>query len=335
MHLSNHLGNVLVTVSDRKLAEGTEGSTATGYRAEVLFASDYYQFGMQMPGRQFSQDEYRYGFNGMEKDDELAGEGNSYTTEWRQLDTRIGRWLSTDPASNNYHHLSPYHFANCNPIWFYEIDGAIFDLSNLTENQKVKFEENLKILNESEIFRIIYNRLLTSETVYSINAGAGAGGSGSFEPKTNTISIGSVPSTNAQEMFHAYQSDLKVYDKKDYSVIEAEGDIAMSVILIQAGQMYMVGAPGWDRSLHFKYLNNDDEYEPWSEDGSTDEFDTEFSKAVDLRIEVYMNRTEDPPPSYVQKNSGKDAKALKRASKEASSEEMVGPRLSNGEFYSK
>jgi hypothetical protein len=54
MHLSNHLGNVLVTVSDRKLAEGTEGSTATGYRAEVLFASDYYPFGMQMPGREFS-----------------------------------------------------------------------------------------------------------------------------------------------------------------------------------------------------------------------------------------------------------------------------------------
>jgi RHS repeat-associated protein len=104
--LSNHLGNVLVTVSDRKLAEGTEGSTASGYRAEVLFASDYYPFGMQMPGREFSAEEYRYGFNGMEKDDELAGEGNSYTTHFRQYDSRIGRWQSTDPVKKA--NKSPY-----------------------------------------------------------------------------------------------------------------------------------------------------------------------------------------------------------------------------------
>ena len=26
---------------------------------------------------------YRYGFNGMEKDDNIKGEGNSYTTEFR------------------------------------------------------------------------------------------------------------------------------------------------------------------------------------------------------------------------------------------------------------
>jgi RHS repeat-associated protein len=115
--LSNHLGNVLVTVSDRKLAEGTEGSTATGYRTEVLFASDYYPFGMQMPGREFSAETtYRYGFNGMEKDDELAGEGNSYTTHFRALDTRIGRWLSVDPLEDAFPWQSPYASMDNNPI---------------------------------------------------------------------------------------------------------------------------------------------------------------------------------------------------------------------------
>jgi RHS repeat-associated protein len=121
--LSNHLGNVLVTVSDRKLAEGTTGSSATGYRAEVLFASDYYPFGMQMPGRIYSgETAYRYGFNGMEKDDELAGEGNSYTTEWRQLDARIGRWLSTDPVVHA--HFSPYSSFDNNPIYFLDPKGS-------------------------------------------------------------------------------------------------------------------------------------------------------------------------------------------------------------------
>jgi RHS repeat-associated protein len=126
MHLSNHLGNVLVTVLDRKLVEGTEGSTATGYRAEVLFASDYYPFGMQMPGREFSQDEYRYGFNGMEKDDEWKGEGNSYDFGARMYDSRIGRWLRVDPKFIQLPSFSKYSFAANSPIMFVDENGEIF-----------------------------------------------------------------------------------------------------------------------------------------------------------------------------------------------------------------
>jgi RHS repeat-associated protein len=119
--LSNHLGNVLVTVSDRKLVEGTTGSSATGFRAEVLFASDYYPFGMQMPGREFSQEEYRYGYQGSEKDNELAGEGNMYTTHFRALDTRIGRWLSVDPVTHPFQ--SPFAAMNNSPIRYNDILG--------------------------------------------------------------------------------------------------------------------------------------------------------------------------------------------------------------------
>jgi RHS repeat-associated protein len=57
---------------------------------------------------------YRYGYQGSEKDDELKGNGNSYTTEFRQLDTRIGRWLSIDPV------IQPWQSSYCsmdgNPI---------------------------------------------------------------------------------------------------------------------------------------------------------------------------------------------------------------------------
>jgi len=122
--LSNHLGNVLVTVSDRKLAEGTEGSTATGYRAEVLFASDYYPFGMQMPGRIDDViSKYRYGFNGMEKDDEFKGEGNSYDFGARMYDSRIGRFLSVDPRTNEFPHIAPYVFAGNKPINHIDFGG--------------------------------------------------------------------------------------------------------------------------------------------------------------------------------------------------------------------
>ncbi|MGB1031812.1 MAG: hypothetical protein ACPGWM_04320, partial [Flavobacteriales bacterium] len=53
---------------------------------------------MVMPGRSYTADSYRYGYQGSEKDDEISGEGNSYTTYFRALDPRLGRWMSIDPA---------------------------------------------------------------------------------------------------------------------------------------------------------------------------------------------------------------------------------------------
>jgi RHS repeat-associated protein len=71
-----------------------------------------------MPGRSGSFNSYRYGFNGMESDDEISGEGNSYTTEYRHYDPRIMRWKSLDPLMSAFPHTSPYvAFAN-NPIVF-------------------------------------------------------------------------------------------------------------------------------------------------------------------------------------------------------------------------
>ena len=72
--------------------------------------------------------EYSYGFNGQEKDDEIAGEGNSYTAEFWQYDSRLGRRWNIDPVVK--YHESPYAcFAN-NPIWFADPNGA--DSINVT-----------------------------------------------------------------------------------------------------------------------------------------------------------------------------------------------------------
>jgi RHS repeat-associated protein len=77
---------------------------------------------MYLPNRHESANEYRYGFNGMEKDDEVSGEGNSYTAEYWQYDSRLGRRWNRDPVVKT--HESPYvTFAN-NPIWFADPDGA-------------------------------------------------------------------------------------------------------------------------------------------------------------------------------------------------------------------
>jgi len=61
---------------------------------------------------------YRYAYNGMEKDDEVSGNGNSYTTQFRQYDPRLGRWKSLDPLAGKYPGQSPFVGFNDNPIYF-------------------------------------------------------------------------------------------------------------------------------------------------------------------------------------------------------------------------
>lgn len=57
--------------------------------ADVLRTYDYYAFGSEMPNRSFSSVDYRYGFNGQEKVDEISERGNHNTAEFGELDTRL------------------------------------------------------------------------------------------------------------------------------------------------------------------------------------------------------------------------------------------------------
>jgi RHS repeat-associated protein len=66
---------------------------------------------------------YSYGFNGMEKDDEVKGEGISYTTFFRLLDPRVGRWLSLDPLMAKFPYEAPYVAFHNNPIFYTDPGG--------------------------------------------------------------------------------------------------------------------------------------------------------------------------------------------------------------------
>lgn len=71
----------------------------------------------------YESDEYRYGYNGKEKDGELKGEGNSYDYGARIYDPRIGRWMSTDPKESKIPNWSTYVFCLDNPTLFVDPDG--------------------------------------------------------------------------------------------------------------------------------------------------------------------------------------------------------------------
>ncbi|MFH6996041.1 RHS repeat domain-containing protein [Flavobacterium sp. FlaQc-48] len=158
--LSNHLGNVLSVITDRKLLSGSI------FMPDVLSYSDYYPFGMLVPTRHGSSDSYRYGFQGQEMDNEIRGEGNSINYTFRMHDPRIGRFLSIDPLTRLYPHNSPYAFSENRVIDGMELEGLEYlsfhearveftsgrlqiKLENFNDNFQKTYRENFPLVNIS------------------------------------------------------------------------------------------------------------------------------------------------------------------------------------------
>ena len=118
--LSNHLGNVLTTITDQKLWR-TEGGNSF-YVATVVNASDYHPFGLAVKSRTFGSDKYRFGFNGKENDESW---GSELIQDYgmRIYSPSIDRFLSVDPIGREYPELTPYQFASNSPILMIDIDG--------------------------------------------------------------------------------------------------------------------------------------------------------------------------------------------------------------------
>ena len=139
--ITNHIGDVQVVLSDKRVR--TTGGTTT----DIISATDYYPFGMVMPGRSFGARDYRYGYQGMECDDEaFVGGDNEYTTEFRQYDPRVGRWMSVDPKADKFFAYTPYNAMLNNPILFTDSKGA----DPISDNPRRVRTEDDRLLAEME-----------------------------------------------------------------------------------------------------------------------------------------------------------------------------------------
>ena len=78
---------------------------------------------MLVPQRHSSSADYRYGFQGQEKDDEIKGEGNSLNYTFRMHDPRVGRFFAVDPLEKKFPFYSPYQFSSNSPIMSIELEG--------------------------------------------------------------------------------------------------------------------------------------------------------------------------------------------------------------------
>ncbi|MBL7727576.1 MAG: hypothetical protein JNM68_07825, partial [Dinghuibacter sp.] len=147
--LTDHRGNVMAVVTDRKLpvddaaynlqcypcfpgtpcppceyvlATPTPDGITDYYTADVAQVTDYFPFGMNMPGRTVSSgNTHRYGFQAQETDLEIWGGGISY--KYRLEDPRIGRFFSIDPLMKEYPWNSPFAFSENRVINAVELEG--------------------------------------------------------------------------------------------------------------------------------------------------------------------------------------------------------------------
>ncbi len=99
---------------------------------------------MLVPQRNYQSPEYRYGFQGQEKDDEIKGNGNSINYKYRMHDPRVGRFFAIDPLTAKYPHYSPYSFSGNKVIHRVELEG----LEDAKFNMQIDWNTALKMAGE-------------------------------------------------------------------------------------------------------------------------------------------------------------------------------------------
>ncbi len=175
--LSNHLGNVLATVSDKKLGRVLDSTSvvAAYYEGQVRSVQDYYAFGWTIPSRKFNTGSYRFGFNNQEKS-EIA-EGNTTALFW-EYDSRAARRWNVDPKSNIS--VSPYTVFGDNPIVHSDIMGDTLRASSegvipTVNSEKTRGERLLDAIkgsfpgDKSKKLRDLFSLEKDGKTISSIN----------------------------------------------------------------------------------------------------------------------------------------------------------------------
>ena len=112
---------------------------------------NYTPFGVTLKGRNLKKtgtsEDFRFGFNGMEADDEMKGEGNSYDFGARMLDTRLGRWFCIDFMFKESPSWSAYRAYYDNPIRYSDHDGK-FEIDEATAKKYPNLNAYLMTLSK-------------------------------------------------------------------------------------------------------------------------------------------------------------------------------------------
>ena len=152
-------------------------------------------------------DAYRFGFNGMEKDNEIKGNGNSYDFGARGYDPRIARWSSVDPLESKYPWTSPYGYVVGNPILNRELDGRDWTVSSMKDddgNTTITITLDAAVVNTSANASLDMTKLAASvkeqvQTSYSMTYKNEDGTSTTVIAKANVRVIDDISKVGSKE----------------------------------------------------------------------------------------------------------------------------------------
>ena len=127
--IKDHLGNVRTVIADYKNPDPTYTSSPIQfwrYFADVKNISNMYPYGKSYGTNAIynATDDYRYGFNGMEKEKNMDASGDITDFGARVFDANFPMFLSRDPLEGEFPYQSAYVFAGNTPIQAIDENGT-------------------------------------------------------------------------------------------------------------------------------------------------------------------------------------------------------------------
>ena len=189
---------------------------------------------MELPGGAYASiGNYGYGYNGMEKDDELRE--SLYATLFREGDVSLGTWWKRDPMEMKLVGFSPYIMMGNNPITMIDPNGDIPDFSPMKEAEdNQKLEEDDKPSNQI---------LEQTRTITGLNLSYNNEGKMVYDKKDPYLKdddkniLGSITAREALKAEIDNPKVTEVHLSKSMSNSIGEG-----MIYINPGDFYMKGA---------------------------------------------------------------------------------------------
>ncbi|MCK5028602.1 MAG: hypothetical protein KAR57_03140 [Bacteroidales bacterium] len=218
--LSDHLGNVRATF-------GNDASN----NIQLYSYTDYYPYGMAIPGRQGTPGSYRFGYQGQFAEYDQETKTNQF--EARLWDSRIGRWTSPDPAGQFY---SPYLGMGNIPNMAIDPDGRKIIIKGSSSFQH-KMWQSIELMRRTSLGSQVYKALDNSGTIYTIRQTKSVFDKPHFEGTTvfmSTVGIRGLLENQkfgmnldtysilGHELFHAFQSQFDEFSKMSTLELEKE-----------------------------------------------------------------------------------------------------------------
>ena len=195
--------------------------------------------------------------------------------EARIYDPTTGRFYTPDPLSHINYPISPYAYCANSPISHSDPTGMFIDKSMMSDEDREIYDTTISILLDgSKLFATIYNNLELSDKSYTIvfedvvrSVNGNASIPGNFIPNDeggtitfNRQQISEDYPAFVEEMFHAYQHDIKDEYGLGPQNFEYEAKVFLTIAgatdPIVAGQDKMRGSSFRNNIIQGKYGNS-------------------------------------------------------------------------------